>query len=66
MNNQQDVEQRIRERAYQLWIENGKPEGKENDHWEQARSEIEGQSNAEGQSKSEDKPAIPPGTSFGP
>ena len=29
-------EQRIRERAYQLWLEEGKPEGRARDHWELA------------------------------
>jgi len=36
-----DVEQRIRERAYQLWEENGRPEGRDVDYWLQAREEIE-------------------------
>ena len=29
-------EQRIRERAYQLWLEEGKPEGRAKEHWELA------------------------------
>jgi hypothetical protein len=29
-------EQRIRERAYRLWLEEGKPEGRAQDHWELA------------------------------
>jgi hypothetical protein len=31
------TEDRIRERAYRLWIEEGKPHGKEAEHWEKAR-----------------------------
>ena len=31
-----DVEQRIRERAYQIWLEEGCPEGRELDHWNMA------------------------------
>ena len=31
------TEDRIRERAYRLWIEEGRPEGKESEHWERAR-----------------------------
>jgi hypothetical protein len=30
------VEQRIRERAYRIWLEEGCPEGRELDHWEMA------------------------------
>jgi hypothetical protein len=28
-----DREQRIRENAYSLWLEEGRPEGRANDHW---------------------------------
>ena len=31
-----DVEQRIRERAYQIWLEEGCPKGRELDHWNMA------------------------------
>ena len=41
MPNEQELEQRIRERAYQIWIEDGQPEGKETAHWERAKAEIE-------------------------
>ncbi len=30
-------EDRIRERAYLLWIEEGQPQGKSAEHWEKAR-----------------------------
>ncbi len=32
-----DTERRIRERAYQLWDEDGRPQGREAEHWERAR-----------------------------
>jgi hypothetical protein len=35
-----DIEQRIRERAFHIWIEQGQPEGKDREHWEQAESEL--------------------------
>jgi Protein of unknown function (DUF2934) len=35
-----DLEQRIRERAYRLWIEEGQPQGKAEAHWELARIDI--------------------------
>jgi hypothetical protein len=28
-----DLEQRIRERAYRIWLEEGMPEGRHRDHW---------------------------------
>ncbi len=30
-------EERIRERAFQIWNEEGRPEGKDVEHWEKAR-----------------------------
>jgi hypothetical protein len=41
MSNDPDLEQRIRVRAYELWLEEGKPEGKDKEHWERAQAEIE-------------------------
>ncbi len=35
-----DREARIRERAYQIWEEEGQPEGRGNEHWAQAEREI--------------------------
>jgi hypothetical protein len=35
-----DLEQRIRERAFFLWIEQGRPEGCDQEHWRQAESEL--------------------------
>jgi hypothetical protein len=35
-------EMRVRERAYALWEEEGRPAGREFDHWVRARSEIAG------------------------
>ena len=31
------LEQRIRVRAHQIWEDEGRPEGRERDHWEKAR-----------------------------
>lgn len=35
-----DVDQRIRERAYQIWLDQGRPDGREKDHWEAAKQAI--------------------------
>jgi hypothetical protein len=32
------IEKRIRDRAYYLWEEEGRPHGRDQDHWERARS----------------------------
>ncbi len=42
-------EVRIRRRAYEIWEEQGRPEGRDQDHWKQARQEVEeeGQSQAD-------------------
>ena len=36
----QDVEQAIRERAYHLWIESGRDDGKADAHWLAAQREV--------------------------
>jgi hypothetical protein len=35
-----DIEQRIRERVFYIWTEQGQPEGKDREHWQQAESEL--------------------------
>lgn len=34
--------ERIRQRAYELWQQDGQPEGKQQEHWDQAVREISG------------------------
>lgn len=41
------LEHRIRDRAHQLWLNDGQPDGRALDHWLKAQSEVEG----EGQSQ---------------
>ena len=38
----ENKEQRVRERAFRIWIEEGQPEGKSKEHWERAEKEIGG------------------------
>jgi hypothetical protein len=33
-------EQRVRERAFQIWLDEGKPSGRHQDHWRKAELEI--------------------------
>jgi len=35
-----NIQQRVKERAFQIWIEEGQPEGRERNHWEKAKGEI--------------------------
>ena len=34
-----DRERRVRDRAYEIWEQEGRPSGRERDHWEQAERE---------------------------
>lgn len=43
-----DRETRIRQRAYQLWLDEGSPEGRRHDHWAQAEREIDDLDGAHG------------------
>ena len=35
-----DLDTRIKERAYEIWESEGRPEGREHEHWRQARAEF--------------------------
>lgn len=37
----EDREQRIRERAHRIWEEEGRPEGREDEHWRRAEREVD-------------------------
>ncbi|MQX35370.1 DUF2934 domain-containing protein [Roseospira navarrensis] len=37
---QHDVEERIRHRAYLIWLEEGKPHGRDAEHWARAQAEV--------------------------
>jgi hypothetical protein len=55
-DSEQDIETRIRERAYALWDQDGRPEGRADEYWEKARRLIE----AEDDPKAPDMTADPP------
>ena len=40
-----DYQQRVRKRAHEIWVREGKPDGRAEDHWNLAREEV---SEAEG------------------
>jgi DUF2934 family protein len=37
-----DLQQRIQQRAYELWEKEGRPQGRERAHWQQAEREVQG------------------------
>lgn len=41
-----DKEARIRERAYEIWVREGRPHGRDAEHWQAAAAEIAAESNA--------------------
>ena len=40
--------ERIKQRAYELWEQDGRPEGKQQEHWDRAVREIEGEGGGAG------------------
>ena len=45
--NTPEREDRIRERAYHLWEADGRPEGREQEYWEQAEAMVRKEESAE-------------------
>jgi hypothetical protein len=43
----QQKEDRIRQRAYRLWEENGSPEGQADEYWRRAEAQIDAEGDAE-------------------
>ena len=40
MDHDKEAEQSIRERAYQIWLDEGCPDGRHEEHWRQAKAEL--------------------------
>lgn len=54
--------ERIRERAHQIWENEGRPDGREMQHWEQASREIDAESTGQGVDTGK---VLPPGSGAG-
>jgi hypothetical protein len=62
----EDREDRVRQRAHEIWVREGRPHGHEKQHWEQASSEIDAEEGskpadaapATGTSPPVEKPAV--------
>lgn len=44
----EDREERIRQRAYRLWQEEGSPEGRADEYWSRAQAQIDAEGDDEG------------------
>lgn len=55
-----DREQRIRQRAHQIWEQEGQPHGRDQEHWERAAGEIAAREAAD-QERDKHHPAPPTG-----
>ena len=56
---EQSFEERVRRRAYELWEEAGRPVGRADDYWRQARTELEGKAAERGGNPPSEKAAEP-------
>ena len=36
-----NIDERIRQRAYEIWEAEGRPDGRQTEHWQRARDELE-------------------------
>lgn len=52
-----DRDERIRQRAYEIWQKEGAPEGRQAEHWQQAEREIDGETEPKRGKKAAAKPA---------
>jgi hypothetical protein len=46
-----DREQQIRERAYEIWLDEGKPYGRSKEHWAEAEKQLAEEKNTEPETK---------------
>jgi hypothetical protein len=60
MNNKSSREERIRERAYFIWLEEGQPEGRDKQHIEQAERDIDFMDKRKKEEESGTPPAVGP------
>lgn len=58
-----DEETRIRDRAYAIWEREGRPDGRHDEHWEQARRELAAETTVGGAAPGVNPP--PPGPDSG-
>ena len=49
----------IKERAYHIWVREGRPHGRDFEHWVQAQVELEAEQRAAGNGKPKKKAAAP-------
>lgn len=52
----QDHQERIRQRAHEIWEREGRPEGRDSDHWSQAEQELRTETGGEQPADPGDEP----------
>jgi hypothetical protein len=63
MEHRPEYEKRIRELAYQLWEEAGRPDGKSDEFWRRARAQVSAEEGTYDKTLADSFPASdPPGT----
>jgi Protein of unknown function (DUF2934) len=60
-----DREQRIRERAYKIWLEAGQPDGHSKEHWSEAEKQLAEEDNADPENKTVTPPSPGPYENIG-
>ena len=53
---EKQLEERVRLRAYKLWEQAGRPEGRSEEFWERARAEVEAEDAGRGDERPNDAP----------
>ena len=58
MMDMQSFEERVRQRAYEIWLDEGRPDGRDKEHWQRAVAEVGEEHEQEPEAKGE-LPPIP-------
>jgi hypothetical protein len=53
-----DREDRIRQRAYRIWEDEGCPDGRDREHWDRAAQEVDGAGSPDDEATGAEKPGI--------
>ena len=61
-----DREQKIRERAHQIWEQEGRPDGREQEHWERPSREVDAKEGSEGTPSGDAPPPTGTGSTGAP
>jgi hypothetical protein len=60
MPDKEEKEQRVRERAYQIWLDEGQPAGRDREHWRKAEAEVNAETGAPDNASDQSNGSEPP------